>query len=123
MAYEYTNQKGSKYFLHSTVVTLRGGGRRQTIYYFARQARKQAIEAVPQGFKVVENTRTGLPVLKRGRACRPGDSAGGDSHVLMLSPAPAEFMAKRTLACRRISELGGLATTVSLFRSTRTNPR
>lgn len=66
MAFEYTNKKGTKYFLHSQVVTLRGGGRQQTIYYFSRKAGKNAIDAVPQGFKVVENTRTGLPVLKRG---------------------------------------------------------
>lgn len=59
------NKKGTEYFLHSQVVTLRGGGRQQTIYFFSKKTGKNAIDAVPVGFKVVENTRTGLPVLKR----------------------------------------------------------
>lgn len=65
MAYEYTNAKGTKYYLHQTLVTLRGGGRQQTIYYFSREPGSKAIDEVPEGFKVVENPRTGLPVLKR----------------------------------------------------------
>ncbi len=66
MAYEFTNKKGTKYYLHSKVVTLRGGNRKQTIYYFAKNPRSEAIDSVPAGFQVVENQRTGLPVLKRG---------------------------------------------------------
>lgn len=66
MAYSYKNKKGITYFLHSQVVTLRGGGRKQTIYFFSKKQGANAIDDVPQGFKVVENLRTGLPVLKRG---------------------------------------------------------
>lgn len=65
MAYSYTNANGTKYFLHAKDVTLRGGSRLQRIYYFAREARGEAIDAIPQGFEVVENKRTGLPVLRR----------------------------------------------------------
>lgn len=65
MAYSHTNKKGTTYYLHTTTVTLRGGNRRQTIYYFAKTAGANALDAVPAGFKVVENSRTGLPVLKR----------------------------------------------------------
>ena len=65
MAYAHTNSKGDTYYLHSKDVTLRGG-RQQTIYYFARDERPEAIDEVPEGYVVVENKRTGLPMLKKG---------------------------------------------------------
>jgi len=65
VAFEYTNQKGQKYYLHKREVTLRGSGKKQTIYYFAKITGVNAIDEVPEGFKVVENKRTGLPVLAR----------------------------------------------------------
>lgn len=64
MAYSYTNSKGDTYYLHKKDVTLRGG-RHQTIYYFAREVRDGAIDAVPAGYRVVETKRTGMPVLKK----------------------------------------------------------
>lgn len=64
MAFEYTNKKGVKYYLHSKEVTLRGG-RQQMIYFFSKDP-SGSIDSVPGGFIVVENPRTGLPVLKRG---------------------------------------------------------
>ncbi|RJQ27804.1 hypothetical protein C4577_00565 [Candidatus Parcubacteria bacterium] len=65
MAFEHTNAKGTKYYLNSKKVILRGSGREQTIYYFTRQPTENSIDSVPEGFMVVENPRTGLPVLKR----------------------------------------------------------
>lgn len=66
MAYSYENSKGTTYYLHSKEVTLRGGNRKQRIFYFARDERsKDAVDSVPSGFEVVENKRTGLPVLRR----------------------------------------------------------
>lgn len=64
MAYSYKNKKGVTYYLHKKDVTLRGG-RKQTIYYFAREVRAGAIDAVPAGYKVIETERTGMPVLKK----------------------------------------------------------
>lgn len=64
MAYSVTNSKGQTYYLHSRHVTLRGG-RKQTIYFFARKEKEGALEELPEGYKVVENKRTGLPLLKR----------------------------------------------------------
>ena len=64
MAYSYKNSRGVTYYLHSKNVTLKGG-RKQTIYYFAKQAKTDAIDAVPEGYKVVESSRTGLPILKK----------------------------------------------------------
>ncbi len=65
MAYKHTNSKGTGYYLHGKDVKLRSG-RTQRIYYFAKDVRAEALDEVPTGFKVVENSRTGLPVLKRG---------------------------------------------------------
>lgn len=65
MAYQFTNSKGTAYFLHSKEVKLRSG-RNQRIYYFAKQASSGAIDDIPAGFMVVENQRTGLPILKKG---------------------------------------------------------
>jgi len=65
MAYSYANSKGQTYFLHSKEVTLRGG-RRQRIFFFAREEREEGgLDAVPEGYRVVENKKTGLPMLKR----------------------------------------------------------
>ena len=64
MAFSYKNSKGQQYYLHSKDVTLKNG-RKQTIYYFARDIRSGALDAVPAGYKVVETERTGMPVLKR----------------------------------------------------------
>lgn len=64
MAYEHTNSKGQKYYLHQKDVTLKGG-RVQRIYYFAREEKEGTIDAVPEGMMVVENPRTGLPILKK----------------------------------------------------------
>jgi hypothetical protein len=63
-AYSYTNSKGQTYYLHSKDVTLKNG-RVQTIYFFAREVREGALEAVPAGYMVVETKRTGMPVLKK----------------------------------------------------------
>ncbi len=66
MAYSHKNSKGQTYFLHGKDVTLQGG-RKQRIHYFAREAKAgEALDAIPTGYTVVENARTGLPFLKRG---------------------------------------------------------
>jgi len=64
MAYSYTNKKGDTYYLHYKDVTLRGG-RKQRIYFFARDQRENALDEVPAGYKVIETERTGMPVLKK----------------------------------------------------------
>lgn len=64
MAYSHTNSKGVTYYLHSKDVVLRGG-KEQTIYYFAKDERPEAIDALPSGYTVVENPRNGFLTLKR----------------------------------------------------------
>ena len=66
MAYSAKSKKtGETYYLHSKEVTLRGG-RKQTIYYFARDERPNACD-LPDGYEVMENSRTGLPMLKKAK--------------------------------------------------------
>ncbi len=60
MVYEHTNSKGTKYYLHG-----KEGKNKQMLYYFAKDKRSNAID-LPSGFKVIENPKTGLPMLKRG---------------------------------------------------------
>ncbi len=65
MAYSHVNSKGQTYYLHQRDVTLKGG-RVQRIFFFAREVKDGAIDALPNGYVVVENPRTGLPILKKG---------------------------------------------------------
>jgi hypothetical protein len=65
MAYSVKSKKtGKTYYLHSKKVTLKGG-RDQMIYFFARDIRPGAQDAVPAGYKVIETTKTGMPILKK----------------------------------------------------------
>ena len=63
MAFSYTNSKGRTYYLHSKEVALRGG-RQQTIYFFSKDVKPGALHVLPSGKIVVENSKTGLPILK-----------------------------------------------------------
>ena len=64
MAYEFKNSKGQTYYLHAKKVT-RSSGKESTLYFFARDVRAaEALDAVPDGYKVAE-MKTGMPVLKK----------------------------------------------------------
>lgn len=63
MAYSFKNSKDKTYFLHKRETTLKNG-RQQTIYFFAKEVKDGAIDAVPAGYTVSES-RNGLPVLKK----------------------------------------------------------
>jgi len=63
MAYEYTNSRGKKYYLHFTKTP------KTTLYYFAgsikpKTANSGPLDEIPAGKKVVESQKTGLPLLK-----------------------------------------------------------
>ena len=53
MAYGHTNSKGTTYFLHQK-------GR---MFFFAKEVKEGALDAVPAGYNVVE-MKTGMLVLK-----------------------------------------------------------
>ncbi len=68
MAYSVSSKKSGKtYFLHARQQKLRGG-QEVTLYYFAGQPGAGAIDALPVGYIVSENERTGLPLLKKSRS-------------------------------------------------------
>lgn len=65
MAFSAQSKKSGKtYYLHTKEVTLRGD-RKQRVYYFAGVAGEFAIDALPEGYMIAENSRTGLPILKK----------------------------------------------------------
>jgi hypothetical protein len=65
MAFSAVSQKSGKtYFLHARLQELRGG-QKVTLYYFSGTAGPDAIDALPEGYEISENTRTGLPLLKK----------------------------------------------------------
>ncbi len=59
-----SKKTGKTYYLHSKEVTLRGN-RKQTIYFFAGEVQAGAVESLPPGYAIGENSKTGLPVLKK----------------------------------------------------------
>ena len=63
MAYSHTNSKGTTYYLHGRDTTLKNGNT-QTIYFFAKEIKEGALDAVPDG-RIVAETKNGLPVLKK----------------------------------------------------------
>jgi YHS domain-containing protein len=64
-AYSVKSKKSGKmYYLHSKDVML-AGKRKQRIYYFAGKASKDSLDELPKGYEVMENKRTGLPMLRK----------------------------------------------------------
>lgn len=64
MAYAHTNSKGNTYYLHGRETTLKNGTTR-TLYFFAKEVKEDALDAVPEGY-IVSESKNGLPVLKKG---------------------------------------------------------
>lgn len=54
----YKNKKGKKFWLH---MKQRGKG---VLYFFSKKP-EGAINDLPKGFAVIENEKTGMPMLKR----------------------------------------------------------
>ena len=65
MAYSHTNSKGSTYYLHSN----------GKMFYFSKEIKEGALDAVPAGYQVVE-MKTGMLVLKR---TQPATAAPAES--------------------------------------------
>lgn len=57
-SFEYTNKRGQTYWLHS-----RKGKGGAMLYFFSKKSEKSI--DLPSRFKVIENKRTGLPMVKR----------------------------------------------------------
>ena len=63
MAYMFTNSKGQKYYLHERKRVTKSG-KTSSLYFFSKEMKEGAIDAVPAGYTVAEMA-TGLPVLKK----------------------------------------------------------
>jgi hypothetical protein len=63
MAFAFTNSKGVTYYLH-TRRTPAASGKERVLYFFSKEQKEGVMDAVPQGYEVVE-MKTGLPVLKK----------------------------------------------------------
>jgi hypothetical protein len=63
MAYSHKNSKGVTYYLHGRTRTLKSG-KETTLYFFSKEVKDGALNAVPAGY-VVSETKNGLPVLKK----------------------------------------------------------
>ena len=59
-----SKKSGKSYFLHHRLQKLRGG-QEVTLYYFGGEAKEGVLDALPAGYEISENERTGLPLLKK----------------------------------------------------------
>jgi YHS domain-containing protein len=59
-----SKKSGETYYLHSKEVTLKGG-RKQRLFFFSKEVKQGAMDALPEGYTTMENARTGLPMLKK----------------------------------------------------------
>ena len=65
MSFSVVSKKSCKtYYLHSRLQELKGG-QKVTLYYFAGTPGAGAMDAMPAGYEISENERTGLPLLKK----------------------------------------------------------
>jgi ribosomal protein L24E len=54
MVFEYKNSKGKMYYLHQN----------GKLFYFSGEKKSNAID-LPTGYKIIENNKTGLPMLRK----------------------------------------------------------
>ena len=65
MAFSATSKKtGKTFYLHSKEVILKGG-RKQRIFFFCGSVKEGVIDQLPSGYAIGENSKTGLPILKK----------------------------------------------------------
>lgn len=65
MHYQQTNSKGKVYFLHHRIQLV---GDRKTpisLYYFGSEPKEGGCASIPDGYEVMENSKTGLPILRK----------------------------------------------------------
>lgn len=64
MAYSHTNSKGTTYYLHSN----------GKMFFFSKEIKAGALDAVPAGYSVVE-MKTGMLVLKKVQPAAAAEAA------------------------------------------------
>jgi len=63
MAFTYKNSKGVTYILHGKD-RVTSTGKKATLYFFSKEKKEGALDALPAGYNVLETT-SGLLVLKK----------------------------------------------------------
>ncbi len=63
MAFTYKNSKGVTYILHAKN-RVTSSGKKATLYYFSKEKKEGALDALPAGYVVAE-TANGMLVLKK----------------------------------------------------------
>ena len=63
MAFTFKNSKGVTYILHGKD-RVTSTGKKTTLYFFAKEQKEGALDALPAGYQVAE-TANGLLVLKK----------------------------------------------------------
>jgi len=64
MTYSVQSKKnGTTYYLHHLTKPTKSGTR--ILYFFSKKEQEGTLDALPEGYSVVENASTGLPLLKR----------------------------------------------------------
>lgn len=58
MGFEHKNSRGEKYYLHSKEMK-----NKRVLFFFSKKS-DDSVE-LPQGYKIIENPKTGLPMLKK----------------------------------------------------------
>lgn len=68
MAYAHTNSKGTTYYLHSN----------GKMFFFSKEVKAGALDAVPAGYDVVE-MKTGMLVLKKKQAAPAAEKPASET--------------------------------------------
>jgi len=62
MAHSVKSQKnGTEYYLHGR----NAANGKTKLYFFAKEIKEGALDSLPEGYEVSENSLTGLPILKK----------------------------------------------------------
>jgi hypothetical protein len=69
MAYAHTNSKGTTYYLHSN----------GKMFFFSKEIKENALDAVPAGYNVVE-MKTGMLVLKKNQPAPAAQAPAEGQH-------------------------------------------
>ena len=65
MAYSVVSKKSGKtFFLHGRETPLPNGKVRR-LFFFSTKVGEGALDNLPEGYEIIENARTGLPMLKK----------------------------------------------------------
>lgn len=59
-----SKKSGKTYYLHLKAQKRPSGGV-TNLYYFAGEKKEGHLDKLPDGYEVIENARTGLPMLKK----------------------------------------------------------